>query len=311
MAARTVNDYLDLLTHAVGDLDARNPAIDIFNDAARSLMHASAWPWRKSPVTLVRPHAPITITGATYAGSTLTSAGAFTNYTFYPGDLLVVTGGTGATTGTYRIAGKTSNDAITLTDTLGSPTTVDATISFPYLTPPSDFGQLLKAGIDNTGSFSANISRVVMCTPESIVELQEMGVITPNGCLYLAAQPTFKPSNTAQAVPKWPCYPTPTSATEFTVQIVYMRRWVDMTASASDVPPFPEDFEHALVLACRAFAVHIENQTEAMEDAALQRELARLRMEQGGVQTDFGPIRGGAMSPRAGPSYVTLGEVSF
>lgn len=66
---------------------------------------------------------PITVSGATYTESTktITKTGAFAAYTFTAGiDRFLVTGGTGATVGVYTVASKTSNDAITLTASIGA-----------------------------------------------------------------------------------------------------------------------------------------------------------------------------------------------
>lgn len=55
-------------------------------------------------------------TGATFTTSsqTITKAGAFTSYTYRAGDMIYISGGTGFTAGWYRIASRTSNDAIVI-----------------------------------------------------------------------------------------------------------------------------------------------------------------------------------------------------
>ena len=55
-------------------------------------------------------------TGATFttATQTITKVGAFTSYTFRAGDMIYISGGTGFTAGWYRIASRTSNDAIVI-----------------------------------------------------------------------------------------------------------------------------------------------------------------------------------------------------
>lgn len=84
-------------------------------------------PWRHAPrmtrVTYTGGYidparVDLSLTTATYTAATrtLTQAGAFENYTFANGDVVVITGGTGATPGCYRIASRVSDDAITLAD---------------------------------------------------------------------------------------------------------------------------------------------------------------------------------------------------
>lgn len=64
----------------------------------------------------------ISLTGATWTESskTITKTGAFASYVFSSGDTLTITGGTGATTGTYYVASRTSDDAVVLTASIGS-----------------------------------------------------------------------------------------------------------------------------------------------------------------------------------------------
>lgn len=66
--------------------------------------------------------AAVTVSGGTWTESskTLTKTGAFTNYTLVAGDVIAVTGGTGATAGSYAVATRVSNDAITLSTSIGS-----------------------------------------------------------------------------------------------------------------------------------------------------------------------------------------------
>ena len=56
----------------------------------------------------------------TEATKTLTSAGAWTNYTFSAGDTFVATGGTNVTTGIFVVASKVDSDSITLTTSLSA-----------------------------------------------------------------------------------------------------------------------------------------------------------------------------------------------
>jgi len=62
------------------------------------------------------------ITGATWTEltSTLTKTGFFAGYTVKAGDVIEITGGTGANTGTYSVASKTSDNAIVLATSIGA-----------------------------------------------------------------------------------------------------------------------------------------------------------------------------------------------
>ena len=322
--ARTVNGYIDLMTHAVGvasssGIDSRHVLIDTFNDAARYVFEYRPWSFRKASVYLRFPQA-ITFTTGSYAETagvhTITKTASFANYRFTPGDILTISAGAGVTAGDYRIAGKTSADVITLVEDPGSTSTSDVTgsIAISAVTAPTDFGQLLSIGVDNTEGLSGDFTAVRLVTPEDIVWMRENFFQPVDGLFYLAVQPTFptidgvqSTTTTTAATPLWPCYPLPESGSQPTLLLSYMRSWTDL-AAGTGIPPFPAQFTRALALACRAFAVEFENQTPASENQPLMDELARLAREQGGAQTDFGPIRGGVSTFLRRPEHVVLGD---
>ena len=70
---------------------------------------------------------------ATTSGTTLTKTAAFANYTWYEGDEIYLTGGTGVTPGLYEIASRTDDDNVELTESPGNAS--DATSSTgPFIT---------------------------------------------------------------------------------------------------------------------------------------------------------------------------------
>lgn len=104
-----------------------------------------AYGWKELEVT-----SDITVAGTTLtftdgawnkSALTLTKAAAFTSYTFGAGDHVYISGGTGMTAGWYEIGAKTSNNVLTLLESLGEDASdVAATkIGNPeYLSLPSD-----------------------------------------------------------------------------------------------------------------------------------------------------------------------------
>jgi len=94
----------------------------------------------------------VTLTGATWttATKTLTETGAFANYSHTAGDVIVITAGTGATLGQYRVASRVDADSITLSESLAGSDLVDGDITSGYsgmLIPPGNLqhGVLLEA----------------------------------------------------------------------------------------------------------------------------------------------------------------------
>lgn len=315
--ARSVNDYLNHMLHAMGKTpDSRHSQIGTFNDAARHVFEYAPWPFRKTgPVYLSFP-AVVSISTADYSVvsgvHTITKTAGFTNYRFVAGDVLVITAGAGVTAGTYRIRGKTSADVITLLDDPGSTSTGDvtATIRQSAVSAPSDFGQILTMGIDNSAGLSGDFTRIRQVMLEDIVKMREEFFEPDGGSLYVAIQPSVSATGVVNATPLWPCYPLPDSGSEPTIVATYRRNWIDMSAG-TDIPPLPAQFTRALLLACRAFAVNIEDQTQASEEPQLQAELERLKVDQGGVQTDFGVIRGGVSELSRTREWVQLADVDF
>lgn len=77
------------------------------------------------------------LSGATFTNSTkkLNKTGAFAGYAWQANDRVYISGGTGVTTGLYRIAGKDSDDQIELVDDIGGTDPTDVTSSSgPFLT---------------------------------------------------------------------------------------------------------------------------------------------------------------------------------
>ncbi len=134
----------------------------------------------------------VTLATATWtaATKTLTQVGAFASYTFTAGDVIVITGGTGAKIGAYVIASRTSDDAIVLSKSLasgdlstGDITSVSGQASTVIQTPAHVQNAVLletrrldvtadKAGITNValGGAGGAISLGEQRTHESLIE---------------------------------------------------------------------------------------------------------------------------------------------
>lgn len=96
---------------------------------------------------------PLTIAGGSFVNATkvLTKAAAFTNYVFASGDAIKITGGTGVTTGWYRVANRVSANAITLEKDIGGANPADVTASSIGLQCEVDYGSDNPAATDMHG----------------------------------------------------------------------------------------------------------------------------------------------------------------
>jgi hypothetical protein len=122
-----VNALLESIGHShVAALDTGG-----FSDAAqaervldRTLIEQMGLGWHDN-VVFSKPFTPegeIVVSGGTWTESTntLNKTAAFASYTFAGGDMIYITGGTGAATGWYEIESKTDDDNIVLCRSIGS-----------------------------------------------------------------------------------------------------------------------------------------------------------------------------------------------
>ena len=93
-----------------GDIPTELNAIGILNQAGHHLYSMHPWKWAVGRTALMDLRGALSGSTATWtaASSTLTATSAFTSYSFIDGDEITITAGTGATTGTYKIASRTS-----------------------------------------------------------------------------------------------------------------------------------------------------------------------------------------------------------
>lgn len=147
----------------------------IINQAGQFLARCYPWKWLVRPPVLLDLRGTVTVAGASWVNGTLTltQVGAFTNYVYKAGDQLVVTAGTNTTLGTYNVASRVSNDAITLTASIGATASaVSGTMDFPWIVLPLDFAECLRLqGVDSTTTLS-------MRTYQQVIDARTLGLGT-------------------------------------------------------------------------------------------------------------------------------------
>lgn len=165
-----------------------------------------------------------------------------------------------------------------------------ASQSFLYL--PDDFGGEVESYVPNNGSFTY-IQKVTL---RELAVLRTENVTSVRTGVFYIYYPMWEDQDSREDEPRprAEIYPTPTTNAEPTVQLIYNKRWAEIDANdTAAIPNIPREFEHALVLAARAYAWALENQTDPHEDAQLARELARLVEEDGRRQRTWGKMTGG------------------
>lgn len=158
---------------------------------------------------------------------------------------------------------------------------------------PSDFD-----GIRAVRSPFNNPKTYIVVTPEELLHKKSL-VDGPNS-LYWIAFSTYT-LDTGRIVPRGLIHPLPGDTNDPPVTILYRRGWYELDEeNDTDFPRIPIEFERALVLMARAFAVEYQTQRPAMEDARVLAELERLRRNDITRQMQVGKLCGGAGSVYAG-----------
>lgn len=265
---------------------------ELANLAGEHMMASRQWRWAEGREARLRPRAEIALTGATWthATRTLTKVGAFAGYTFLSADTLEVTGGTGATVGTYEVESKTSADAIVLRTSIGA--AADAQVDIAATAPndqialPGDFSlqQIMAYGIIGLSGWVDFVGAQEMLT------LRSLGAVG-NAVGFQALLRHVRGVSGGQPVPRLELYPRTTDETEALV-IVYRGGWREPVTD-EEVLSFP----NWLNLLYLEFFKAVVMGTEEPEKGSVS---DRLGAVQGGVlwataarydanmQTDFG-----------------------
>ena len=283
--------------------DERIDVEGLINDAGRYLFTVHKWRWRDRPATPLSYIAPITLTAATYTESTktITKTGAVASYTYRGNEQIEITGGDNATQGFYRIASRTSADAIVLAQSIGSAadgdTDIAAEITFPYCVLPSDFGE------GEIVSVAVNSNSFQKAMPESLSTIRRMREdqwLTEYHMYYAPVWPSQLSTSVAMPGPLLEIYPTPAAAEQSPLTLTYKAGWV-VLEDEDAVANLPSGYEYILKRLVKAFA-H-EALTHSNEDVIAVRaspELMDLKKADGGTQGNLGMITGGAIRSRRG-----------
>lgn len=295
----TLNDGRLEVERAIGIApDERIDVESIVNDAGQYLFGMHDWCWRKRPEVPLSTFAPITITNGTWTESslTLTKTSAFTSYTHVPGDAITITDGTGATTGSYVIASKTSANAIVLDTSIGSgadgQTDIDGTIQLPRLTLPDDFGYGQIKALHYNGTIGIEMQKSSL---EQIRYMRRDDVDIEGVVYYAPSYPSQASTSVSPGQAILEIHPIPSAAVTGAYWLTYLAGWTVLSGSAvANVPVWMESLLRDMI---RAFAhkakTGTNEQIEMIENSAM---LQRLKQQDGKVQSNLGRMKGGYLS---------------
>jgi len=175
---------------------------------------------------------------------------------------------------------------------MAGPIALETVANQAFIDLPADFMRVLSVYTPSAGA----VQRVNLASLETIANIRSLSssyVGTGEIYAYFPSWSTLEQGVT----PRAELAPIPTTNAASAFQMFYLRGWHNIDASEVDaLPKIPPEFEHALVLMCRAFANNIENQDVALEDTAVGNEIARLKAEDSQKQVNFGLMSGGAGS---------------
>lgn len=118
----TIRQYI--LGHCVRRKEPLYPDVQTVDNSIQEVLNelwnSAGWTFRRRTATMRIGVTELSTATWTESSKTLTQTGAFASYTFQSGDIVRIESGTGAVPGDYRVASRTSDDAIVLVDSLSA-----------------------------------------------------------------------------------------------------------------------------------------------------------------------------------------------
>lgn len=291
----TVSKCQEHIAHTLGgDLSPSINSIALINEAGEFFASIHPWKWLENVEAKLDLRGKIDFTAGTSATTTVTKAGAFTNYTFLEGDQLEITSSSGITNGHYRIVSSTS-DTLTLATSPGTTgTALAGTIHTSAVSLPSDFRELIAY---NTTS---GLLKGIQFTGFQDLVGKRAANFTTVGFHYAALVHPTDTSLTANGapVPRLEIWPTPSADEIGSFTIIYRAGWTRVSSDQHKLR-LPVWCEAIYLQVLRAFARGYEEEDEGTMSARLTDVLAGPLFESaisrdGGVQPNLGPIENGA-----------------
>jgi len=172
----------------------------------------------------------------------------------------------------------------------------------PYANLPEDFGEVVSITVGTAQSYA------VVQTSLADLARRRSGGQYDALCLFVAFEGGYDGPTDEDGVEtnRMQLHPTQTTARD-DITIDYRVKWVDMDESRGErVPLIPRDWERALVMFARSFAVDTENQISPYENEALfgpSGEIQRLLILDAGRQTNYGRPLANVLSTGRGSYY--------
>lgn len=303
--------FYDSALQATGLEDLSMEPLTFLNMVGQFMVGMHSWRWLTKQQARLKARGNISITDGTWDESelTLTSTGAWTDYTWVPGDLLEVTGGTSTINKYIEVTARTDANVIVLAESLASTGAdlatgdIAATLHTPTMTLPDDFGSLSDGSANNT-----LVNGLALVTPTELQRLRTNQIEVSSSWAYRGAIINVG----TPPRPVLDVYPDFSSDTEDQFSIVYKRGWTRLT-EMEDVVDIPGYMLALYLELVRGYALGLED----TDEIPLQQQLTLV--EQGPTfrmaknmdwreQKHFGRMTGGQVaktSPHLGPNALS------
>jgi len=271
--------------------------LDIVNEVGEWLIGTHPWKFLEGREGLLNLRGSISITaGTTNAspGTTLTSTGSFTDYTFLDGDRVSITSGTGVTAGSYDIASSTDDTLVLKTSPGASGSAIVATLDLPTIALPANFGEMQSgAAIQAKDNI---VSSLVFVPMQDVVQRRSSPTVASASWVFFGAL-----AHNSLMEPILEVYPTPSSNSAEHFRILYLAKW-DPVLNDTDQVPVPAYMEGLFLMACTEYArglfeedtMPLYERLGRVEASTIYNQCVR---QDGRIQRSYGRLRGGAVSP--------------
>jgi len=253
----TVNKILENMRHELGggDLSIELDKFQVLNEAGEHLYSMYPWKWAQGRSALLDLRGSVSGSTATWtaATKTLTQASAFTDYSFLGGDEIEILDGTGATVGIYKIASRTSANAIVLSTSLSAVNLATGDIEWSIFPGTIDLPDDLRDIVSIQSSSTSNIINVCLTSLDEVNRLRGANAITQSPALYCAAM-VYSGS---PPTPILEIYPAPGSNQTGALRLFYRSRWTQIYSDSAQID-IPEFVESLYVWIARAYAAGYE-----------------------------------------------------
>lgn len=267
----TVRDALKYaVDHALrGALSPHTPEIDVVNRALLEFSNAYSWSMFEKLTAVLPGRVSIDLTGAAYtaASKQLALTEAFDDYTYVPGDYVIVTASSTGVLGQFYIASRFDDDAIVLTEDSAAAMNAGATgitcsLDTARVAAPLNYSETIR--FEDSNSLTG---RVLMVSAAELLTYRTQEIPRSHYATWVAY--TYAQADTGkEPVPIFEIWPNPTTNTPDRYVLAYRGQHRTVT-DGNDIIELPAYAQGAFLDMLTAVAKGYDNKPGAMSMGVL------------------------------------------